>query len=55
VTFVLGENIKGGHYGDMPSLEAAKLVQGDPHPNMDFRGIYSTILDRWMHLDPVAS
>ena len=20
---------------------------------MDFRGIYSTILDQWMHLDPV--
>jgi len=53
VTFVLGENVKGGHYGDMPSLDAAKLVQGDLNPNMDFRGIYSTILDRWMHLDPV--
>jgi len=53
VTFVLGDHVKGGHYGDMPSLEDAKLVQGDLNPNMDFRGIYSTILDRWMHLDPV--
>jgi uncharacterized protein (DUF1501 family) len=53
VTFVLGEKVKGGHYGDMPSLEASKLVQGDLNPNMDFRGIYSTILERWMHLDPV--
>jgi uncharacterized protein (DUF1501 family) len=52
VTFVLGEKIKGGHYGEMPSLEARKLVQGDLNPNMDFRGIYSTILDRWMQLDP---
>jgi uncharacterized protein (DUF1501 family) len=36
----------------MPSLDAAKLVQGDLNPNMDFRGIYSTILDKWMHLNP---
>ena len=36
VTFVLGEKVKGGHYGDMPSLD-----------------IYTTILDKWMHLDPV--
>jgi len=52
VTFALGEKVKGGHYGDMPSLDAAKLVQGDLNPNMDFRGIYSTILDKWMHLNP---
>jgi uncharacterized protein (DUF1501 family) len=53
VTFVLGDKVKGGHYGDMPSLDAPKLVQGDLNPNMDFRGIYSTILDKWLHLDPV--
>ena len=52
VTFALGEKVKGGHYGDMPSLDASKLVQGDLNPNMDFRGIYSTILDKWMHLNP---
>jgi len=53
VTFVLGEKVKGGHYGEMPSLEAGKLVQGDLNPNMDFRSIYSTILDKWLKLDPV--
>jgi uncharacterized protein (DUF1501 family) len=52
-TFVLGEKVKGGHYGEMPSLEAGKLVQGDLNPNMDFRSIYSTILDKWLKLDPV--
>jgi uncharacterized protein (DUF1501 family) len=51
-TFVLGEKVKGGHYGEMPSLEAGKLVQGDLNPNMDFRGIYSTILDKWLGLNP---
>jgi uncharacterized protein (DUF1501 family) len=53
VTFVLGDKVKGGHYGEMPSLDARALVQGDLNPSMDFRGIYSTILDKWMRLDPV--
>ena len=51
-TFVLGDAVKGGHYGDMPSLDAAKLVQGDLNPSMDFRDIYSTILDKWLHVPP---
>ena len=42
VTFVLGEKVKGGHYGDMPSLEAAKLVQGDLNPNMFDLGLFGT-------------
>ena len=53
VSFVLGEKVKGGHYGEMPSMKAEHLVQGDLNPNMDFRSIYSTILDKWLHLDPV--
>ena len=28
-------------------------MQGDLNPNMDFRGIYSTILDKWLKLNPV--
>jgi hypothetical protein len=52
-TFVLGDKVKGGHYGEMPSLDASKLVQGDLNPNMDFRDIYSTILEKWLKLDPV--
>jgi uncharacterized protein (DUF1501 family) len=27
-------------------------VQGDLNPNMDFRGVYSTILEKWLKLDP---
>ena len=52
VAFVLGEKVAGGHYGEMPSLEASKLVQGDLNPNMDFRSIYSNILDKWLGLNP---
>jgi uncharacterized protein (DUF1501 family) len=50
--FLLGENVKGGHYGEYPSLKAEKLVQGDLNPSTDFRSIYSTILENWLKLDP---
>jgi uncharacterized protein (DUF1501 family) len=50
--FVLGEKVKGGHYGEYPSLKAEDLVQGDLNPNMDFRGVYSTILEKWLKLAP---
>ncbi len=46
--FVLGDKVKGGHYGDYPSLKAEHLVQGDLNPSMDFRSIYSTILEKWL-------
>jgi len=41
----MGEKVKGGHYGEYPSLDANKLVQGDLNPSMDFRSVYSIILD----------
>jgi uncharacterized protein (DUF1501 family) len=52
VAFVLGEKVKGGHFGEMPSLKPEHLVQGDLNPNMDFRSIYSTILEKWLGLNP---
>ena len=52
VAFVLGDKVNGGHYGEMPSLDASKLVQGDLDPNMDFRSVYTTILDKWFGLNP---
>jgi uncharacterized protein (DUF1501 family) len=52
-TFVLGDRVKGGNYGEFPSMKAEHLVQGDLNPSMDFRGIYSTILDKWLKVNPV--
>jgi uncharacterized protein (DUF1501 family) len=52
VALVLGEKVKGGHYGEMPSMKPEHLVQGDLNPNMDFRSVYSTILDKWLGLNP---
>ncbi len=52
VAFVLGDPVKGGLYGEYPSLELSEQVEGDMAFNNDFRGIYATLLDRWMGLDP---
>jgi uncharacterized protein (DUF1501 family) len=49
--FVIGDKVKGGLYGEYPSLEAGKLMEGDLHFNNDFRGTYATLLERWMGLD----
>ncbi len=49
--FVIGDHVKGGLYGEYPSLEDSKLLEGDLHFNNDFRSIYTTILENWMGLD----
>jgi uncharacterized protein (DUF1501 family) len=51
VAFVIGDKVKGGLYGEYPSLEPGKLLEGDLHFNNDFRGLYATLLERWMGLD----
>ena len=51
--FVIGDRVKGGLYGTYPSLKPEDLSQGDMAPNYDFRGFYSTIVDKWLGLDPV--
>ena len=43
----------GGMYGTYPSLKPEHLTQGDLAPSYDFRGFYSTVIDRWLGLDPV--
>ena len=49
--FVLGDAVKGGQYGEYPSRKAEDLTQGDLAPTLDFRGLYSTILEDWLHVD----
>jgi len=49
--FVIGDPIKGGFYGEYPSLKSEDLQQGDLVPNLDFRGFYSTLLENWLGLD----
>ena len=49
--FIIGDQVKGGLYGEYPSLDADKLDDGDLQFNTDFRSVYSTILEKWMGLD----
>jgi len=52
VAFAIGDHIKGGIYGEYPSLEDGKLEDGgNLQHNVDFRSPYTTLLDRWMGLD----
>ncbi|MDA0735402.1 MAG: DUF1501 domain-containing protein [Chloroflexi bacterium] len=51
VSFMVGQNIKGGEYGEYPSTAPENLEQGDLVPSTDFRSIYSTILENWIGLD----
>ena len=54
VAFVIGGDVNGGFYGDFPSLRDEDQLEGDMRFNNDFRVTYSTILDRWLGLDPVS-
>ena len=49
--FVIGDPVKGGQYGEYPSMQLEDLQQGDLVPSLDFRGLYSTVLEDWLGLD----
>jgi uncharacterized protein (DUF1501 family) len=51
VAFVLGDHVKGGMYGEYPSLKKDDLTGGNLKYNVDFRSTYASILDRWMNID----
>ncbi len=50
--FVIGGDVIGGLYGQYPSIAPDMQLEGDLHFNNDFRMTYSTLLDRWFHIDP---
>ena len=52
VAFVIGGPVKGGMYGEYPSLKEEDQLDGDLHFNNDFRSTYSTVLDQCLGLDP---
>ena len=51
--FVIGNQVKGGMYSAYPSLAPEDLTQGDLEPNYDFRGLYATVIEKWLGLDAV--
>ena len=53
IAFVVGEHVKGGIYGEYPSLEPGQQEEGgNLRYNMDFRSIYTTIVEDFYKMDP---
>ena len=53
VAFIIGSEIKGGMYGQYPSIKEADQLEGDLHFNNDFRSTYSTIIESWFGMDAI--
>ena len=52
ICWVIGDHVKGGLYGEYPSLKQEDLEDGgDLLHNLDFRSVYATILEKWLHMD----
>src|SRR5919204_287093 len=49
VALVIGDHVKGGMYGEYPSLK--DLTLGNLKYNVDFRSAYASILNRWMNIE----
>ena len=53
--FLIGDRIRGGLYGQYPSLEFDQLANGeDMGFNVDFRSVYATLLEQWMGVDSIS-
>jgi uncharacterized protein (DUF1501 family) len=46
--FVVGDKVKAGLLGQYPSLAPADLFQGDLKFAVDFRSVYSGVLEGWL-------
>ena len=52
IAFVIGEQVRGGLYGEYPSLKPEELEDGgNLQHSLDFRSAYTTLLERWMGLE----
>ena len=53
--FIIGDGVEGGFYGEYPSIDPKDWLYGeDLRHTIDFRGIYGTVLDQWMGVDPTS-
>jgi len=51
LALAIGDPVKGGMYSEYPSLKAEDLLEGDLHFNTDYRGVYGTMVEKWLGLD----
>ena len=54
LALAIGDPVKGGMYSEYPSLKDEDLLEGDLHFNMDYRGVYGTMVEKWLGLDATA-
>ncbi len=51
--FIIGDRVAGGLYSEYPSLQRGEWEGGeDLKHTVDFRGLYATVLEQWLGLDP---
>ena len=51
MAMLIGDSVKGGMYGEYPSLAEDDQLEGDLHYTNDFRSTYTSVLEQWLHLD----
>lgn len=49
--YIIGQPVNGGMYGQYPSLREEDQLDGDLRFQVDFRSVYSTIVEKWLGLD----
>ena len=50
-SYIIGQPVTGGMFGEYPSLNEEDQLDGDLQFQVDFRSVYSTIVERWLGLD----
>ncbi len=50
--FIIGDRVEGGLYAEYPPLAPDQWLNGeDLRHTIDFRGIYGTLLEQWIHVE----
>ncbi len=51
--YIIGEQVQGGLYSEYPPLAPSEWLNGeDLRHTFDFRGVYATLLEQWLKIDP---
>ena len=53
LALAIGDPVKGGMYSEYPSLKEGNLLEGDLQFNIDYRGVYGSMIENWLQLDPI--
>ncbi len=49
---MFGNSVKSGLIGNHPSLKERELDQGDMKFKIDYRSVYSDLLENWVGISP---